>query len=179
MAELIVPVILAGGQGTRLWPLSRSSRPKQFLDLTGDLSLFKQTLKRVEDGTRYTAPLIITNAEYRFLVAEQALELGIPLSGVLLEPVARNTAAAIAAAALFAAAKFGDHAVLHVLASDHAVETDASYWQAIDTASAAARSGRLREAGRCARLLCEQALLDPGERGCAHVRRRPAPSSEP
>ena len=143
MAELIVPVILAGGQGTRLWPLSRSSRPKQFLDLTGDLSLFKQTLKRVEDGTRYTAPLIITNAEYRFLVAEQALELGIPLSGVLLEPVARNTAAAIAAAALFAAAKFGDHAVLHVLASDHAVETDASYWQAIDTASAAARSGRL------------------------------------
>lgn len=143
MAELIVPVILAGGQGTRLWPLSRSSRPKQFLDLTGDLSLFKQTLKRVEDGTRYTAPLIITNAEYRFLVAEQALELGIPLSGVLLEPVARNTAAAIAAAALFAAAKFGDNAVLHVLASDHAVDTDASYWQAIDTASAAARAGRL------------------------------------
>ena len=143
MAELIVPVILAGGQGTRLWPLSRSSRPKQFLDLTGDLSLFKQTLKRVEDGTRYTAPLIITNAEYRFLVAEQALELGIPLSGVLLEPVARNTAAAIAAAALFAAAKFGDSAVLHVLASDHAVETDPSYWQAIDTAAAAARGGRL------------------------------------
>src|SRR5205809_4458823 len=87
MAELIVPVILAGGQGTRLWPLSRSSRPKQFLDLTGDLSLFKQTLRRVEDGARYTAPLIITNAEYRFLVAEQALELGIALSGVLLEPV--------------------------------------------------------------------------------------------
>ena len=143
MADLIVPVILAGGQGTRLWPLSRSARPKQFLDLTGDRSLFEQTLKRVSDADRYTAPVVITNADYRFLVAEQALEIGVPLSGVLLEPVARNTAAAIAAAAVFASEKFGGEAVLHILASDHAIDADESYWDAVDTAADAARAGRL------------------------------------
>lgn len=143
MADLIVPVILAGGQGTRLWPLSRSARPKQFLDLVGDSSLFEGTLARVADTGRYLPPVIITNAEYRFLVAEQALEAGVPLSAVLLEPVARNTAAAIAAAAVFAAEKFGNDAVLHILASDHAIEANAGYWQAVETAAAAARSGRL------------------------------------
>jgi len=143
MADLIVPVILAGGQGTRLWPLSRSARPKQFLDLTGDLSLFEQTLKRVSDADRYAPPVVITNADYRFLVAEQAQEIGVPLSGVLLEPVARNTAAAIAAAAAFAVEKFGGDAVLHILASDHAIDADASYWEAVDTAADAARAGRL------------------------------------
>jgi mannose-1-phosphate guanylyltransferase len=143
MADLIVPVILAGGQGTRLWPLSRSARPKQFLDLVGEESLFEQTLRRVADPDRYAPPIVITNADYRFLVAEQALEAGIELSGVLLEPVARNTAPAIAAAAAFAVKKFGDAAVLHVLASDHAIAADASYWQAVDTASLAARGGRL------------------------------------
>ena len=143
MAGSIVPVILAGGQGTRLWPLSRAARPKQFLNLVGDSSLFEQTLRRVSDESRYTAPVVITNAEYRFIVAEQALESGIALSGVLLESVARNTAAAIAAAAVFATARFGDDAILHVVASDHAIEADASYWQAVDTAAASARAGRL------------------------------------
>ncbi|RYE86764.1 MAG: mannose-1-phosphate guanylyltransferase/mannose-6-phosphate isomerase, partial [Hyphomicrobiales bacterium] len=71
----IVPVILAGGQGTRLWPMSRSARPKQFLVLTGTESSFQETLRRVSDGARYEAPVIVTNAEYRFLVAEQAQEL--------------------------------------------------------------------------------------------------------
>jgi mannose-1-phosphate guanylyltransferase len=143
MTDLIVPVILAGGQGTRLWPLSRSTRPKQFLDLMGDSSLFEETLRRVSDASRYAAPIVITNAEYRFLVAEQALETGVPLAGVLLEPVARNTAAAIAAAAVFAEQKFGSGAVLHVLPSDHAIDVGEDYWQAIDRAAAAARGGRL------------------------------------
>ena len=143
MGQPIVPVILAGGQGTRLWPLSRSMRPKQFLPLTGDLSLFQQTLKRVADGSRYAAPVIITNAEYRFVVAEQAQELGIALGGILLEPVARNTTAAIAAGAVFAQKQNGDDAIIHVLASDHAIDTDAGYWQSVDTAAAAAAAGRL------------------------------------
>jgi mannose-1-phosphate guanylyltransferase len=143
MADLIVPVILAGGQGTRLWPMSRSSRPKQFLDLMGDESLFEGTLRRVSDATRYAPPIVITNTEYRFLVAEQALETGITLSGTLLEPVARNTAAAIAAAAVFAEKTFGAGVVLHVLASDHAIDADESYWQSVDIAAAAARTGRL------------------------------------
>jgi mannose-1-phosphate guanylyltransferase len=143
MSSLIVPVVLAGGQGTRLWPMSRSARPKQFLALTGDLSPFQETLQRVSDGGRYTPPIIITNSEYRFLVAEQAQELGIALSGVLLEPVARNTTPAIAAAAFFAQQEFGPDAVLHVLPSDHAVVTDANYRTSVDTAAAAARAGRL------------------------------------
>ncbi len=74
-------MILAGGQGTRLWPLSRAARPKQFLPLIGDSSLFEQTLKRVSDPDRYAPPLVVTNAEYRFLVAEQALEMQVALSG--------------------------------------------------------------------------------------------------
>jgi mannose-1-phosphate guanylyltransferase len=69
MPSQIIPVILAGGQGTRLWPLSRSARPKQFLSLTGKLSPFQATLQRVADG-RYAAPIVITNAEYRFIVGE-------------------------------------------------------------------------------------------------------------
>jgi mannose-1-phosphate guanylyltransferase len=139
----IVPVILAGGQGTRLWPMSRSARPKQFLVLTGTESSFQQTLRRVADSGRYEAPIIVTNAEYRFLVAEQAQELGITPSGVLLEPVARNTAAAIAAAAFFARQEFGPEALIHVLSSDHDVVTDENYWWSVDTAAAAARAGRL------------------------------------
>jgi mannose-1-phosphate guanylyltransferase len=139
----IVPVILAGGQGTRLWPMSRSARPKQFLVLTGTESSFQQTLRRVADTNRYEAPIIVTNAEYRFLVAEQAQELGITPAGVLLEPVARNTAAAIAAAAFYARQKFGPDALIHVLSSDHDVVTDDNYWWSVDTAAAAARAGRL------------------------------------
>lgn len=143
MSGLIVPVVLAGGQGTRLWPLSRSARPKQFLALTGELSPFQETLRRVSDASRYTPPVVVTNSEYRFLVAEQAQESGVELAGVLLEPVARNTAAAIAAAAFFVAHKFGDDAVIHVLPSDHAVTADTNYWASVDTAAAAARAGRL------------------------------------
>jgi mannose-1-phosphate guanylyltransferase len=143
MASQIIPVILAGGQGTRLWPLSRSARPKQFLSLTGKLSPFQETLQRVRDAARYAAPLIVTNAEYRFLVGEQAEEVGVPLAGVLLEPVARNTTAAIAAAAIYAERLSGATAVIHVLPSDHAVATDDNYWTSVDTAAAAASAGRL------------------------------------
>ena len=139
----IVPLILAGGQGTRLWPMSRSARPKQFLPLVGALSLYQETIRRTADAARYEPPVIVTNVEYRFLVAEQAQELGITPAAILLEPVARNTAAAIAAAAVYIRARFGADALIHVLASDHAVETDENYRWSIDAAAEAARSGRL------------------------------------
>jgi len=139
--ELIVPVILAGGKGTRLWPMSRSQRPKQFLALTGDLSLFQLTLKRLADPARYDKPIVVTNSEYRFLVAEQAQEVGVELEAVLLEPVARNTAPAIAAATLIASRESAR--LVHVLASDHNIALDDAYLTAIDTAVAAARDGRL------------------------------------
>jgi mannose-1-phosphate guanylyltransferase len=139
----IVPVILAGGQGTRLWPLSRSARPKQFLALTGTTSLFQEALKRVADPTRYAAPIIITNADYRFVVAEQAQEIGVTLAGILLEPVARNTTAAIAAGAIFAERHSGADAVIHVLASDAAIVADDGYWRSVDIAAAAAARGSL------------------------------------
>ncbi len=143
MTDKIVPVILAGGQGTRLWPMSRAARPKQFLPLTGETSLFQDTLRRVADPARYAPAIVITNAEYRFLVAEQAQEVGVALAAVLLEPVARNTAAAIAAAAFQAVGTFGDGTLLHVLPSDHAVTVDEDYRRSIETGAEAARNGRL------------------------------------
>lgn len=84
----IVPIILAGGKGTRLWPMSRAARPKQFLPLTGDKSLYQQTLQRLSDIGRYSSAIVVTNQDYRFLVAEQALECNSDLNAILLEPVA-------------------------------------------------------------------------------------------
>jgi len=140
---VVVPVVLAGGQGTRLWPMSRAARPKQFLPLTGPTSLFQRTLTRVSDSARYAAPIVVTNTEYRFIVAEQAAEMGCPLASIMLEPVARNTAVAIAAAAVQAQNLFGHSVVLHVLPSDHDVDTTSGYWHALDEAVAAAHAGQL------------------------------------
>ncbi|NSY19344.1 mannose-1-phosphate guanylyltransferase/mannose-6-phosphate isomerase [Neorhizobium sp. AL 9.2.2] len=143
MVGKIIPVIMAGGKGTRLWPLSRSSAPKQFIQFVGDQTLFQSTLARVADETLYEPAIVITNEDFRFLAAEQARELGLPLTAIMLEPSARNTAPAVAAAAAFVAEKFGDDAILQVLASDHEIEAGKAYFDAIQTARKTAASGKL------------------------------------
>ena len=105
----ITPVILCGGSGTRLWPLSRAGFPKQFLSLTGNESLFQQAAQRLAalsaDDIQVAKPLIVTGEEHRFLAAEQMREVGIELGAAILEPVGRNTAPALTLAALAAQAE--------------------------------------------------------------------------
>jgi mannose-1-phosphate guanylyltransferase len=143
MTAKIVPVIMAGGKGTRLWPLSRATAPKQFIQFIGDKTLFQNTLSRVSDPELYEAPIVLTNEEFRFLVAEQARELGITLAAVVLEPMARNTAAAVAAAATVAVDLFGKTAIMHILASDHEIDADTSYFDCVRIARETAAEGKL------------------------------------
>lgn len=143
MSQKIIPVIMAGGKGTRLWPLSRSSAPKQFIQVVDETSLFQQTLARVADKAIFEAPVVITNQDFRFNVAEQAREAGVALSAILLEPVARNTAAAIAAAAYYLGSRFGEGALLQLLASDHEIDPGEAWQTAIATARDTAMSGKI------------------------------------
>lgn len=143
MTKKIVPVIMAGGKGTRLWPLSRAAAPKQFIQFIGDKTLFQETLQRVSNPALYEAPVVLTNEEFRFLVAEQARELNISLAAILLEPVARNTAAAVAAAATLVRDRFDDDTIMHVLGSDYEIVADDTYFDCVRIAAATASEGKL------------------------------------
>lgn len=138
----IHPVILSGGAGTRLWPLSRSLYPKQFLALTGDRGLLRQTLARVSDEKRFAAPLVLCNDEHRFLVGEALQREDREAAAILLEPVARNTAPAICAAAL-SLAEQDPEALMLVLPSDHYIAEPEAFLSAVDRATAAAAEGWL------------------------------------
>lgn len=140
--QKILPVILAGGSGTRLWPASRSKFPKQFLRLGGQESLFQGTIRRLEGFAAYEAPLVLTVDEYRFLVTEQFLSIGAQCQDVLLEPAARNTAPALIAAALFAEQKVGP-TIVHIMPSDHVIDAGEAYWRAVEGAAIAAEKGAL------------------------------------
>jgi len=98
----MIPVILSGGSGSRLWPLSRSLRPKQFLGLTSDQTLFQLTLARLSNLVKSLEPIVVANDDHRFLVADQCLQMGVSPKALILEPIPRNTAPAIAVAALAA-----------------------------------------------------------------------------
>jgi mannose-1-phosphate guanylyltransferase/mannose-6-phosphate isomerase len=139
---MIYPVILSGGSGTRLWPMSRTLYPKQLLALFGRHSLLQQTLLRVGDGAPFAAPLIVANEEHRFIIAEQLREIGITPRAMLLEPIGRNTAPAACTAALMLAGS-DPAALMLVLPSDHAIEDVAAFHMAVVRAAAAARSGSL------------------------------------
>lgn len=137
----ITPVILSGGSGTRLWPLSRESHPKQFLALTTNATLLQATWKRIA-SLATGAPLVVANSEHRFMVAEQLREAGCNSARILLEPVARNTAPAIAIAAL-EATKDGNDPLLLVLPSDHVILDEEAFRNAVRAAATAAQEGDL------------------------------------
>ncbi|PKG81326.1 mannose-1-phosphate guanylyltransferase/mannose-6-phosphate isomerase [Colwellia sp. 75C3] len=136
----IFPTIMCGGSGTRLWPLSRALFPKQFLPLVNDTSMLQDTLLRLPKNSR--EPVFICNEEHRFLVAEQVRQLSQDQSSILLEPEGRNTAPAVALAAINALEKDED-ALLLVLAADHVIQDTAAFHQAVEQASIAAQQGQL------------------------------------
>ncbi|MBY5974843.1 mannose-1-phosphate guanylyltransferase/mannose-6-phosphate isomerase [Ferrimonas balearica] len=141
----ITPVLLCGGSGTRLWPLSRKSYPKQFVPLAGEETLFQASAKRLSGGTKslsFTAPMVLTNSDFRFIVTEQLQGAGIDPGAILIEPEGRNTAPAILAAAL-AQTEQDPESLLLVAPSDHVVPDTAAFHVAIEKGLAAVAAGDL------------------------------------
>ncbi|MGS2724237.1 mannose-1-phosphate guanylyltransferase/mannose-6-phosphate isomerase [Porticoccus sp. GXU_MW_L64] len=137
----VLPVILCGGSGSRLWPLSRQGYPKQFLKLDGECTMLQGTVDRL--GGHVANPVIICGEDHRFLVAEQLREMGVSHQGILLEPEGRNTAPAIAAAALHSQTLNGDDPLLLVLPADHVITHKAAFQKAVAAAVPLADSGSL------------------------------------
>ncbi|MBA0386360.1 mannose-1-phosphate guanylyltransferase/mannose-6-phosphate isomerase [Stenotrophomonas maltophilia] len=139
--SIIQPVILSGGSGTRLWPLSRESYPKQFLPLAGEQTMLQATWQRVAPIAS-RGPLVIANEEHRFVAAEQLHQVGAEPAAIILEPMGRNTAPAIAVAAL-EATRDGADALLLVLPSDHVISDEATFRSVVQAATSAAEAGKL------------------------------------
>ena len=138
---LVHPLILSGGSGKRLWPLSRQANPKQFLKVLGDHSLFQETCLRLKGGA-FGPPTIIANDAHRFLAAEQMREIGVPPAAIVLEPIGRNTAPAAITGALLAAREDADRLLL-LLPSDHAIADTAAFAKAIAAGIPAAEAGAI------------------------------------
>jgi mannose-1-phosphate guanylyltransferase / mannose-6-phosphate isomerase len=135
----IHPIVLSGGSGTRLWPLSRAAYPKQLMPLVGEHSLLQETIQRVADPKDFAAPVLICNDDHRFLVAEQLRAIDCKAEAIVLEPVGRNTGPAVAAAALMAKPE----SLLLILPSDHYIVDAAKFRAAIVVAAKAAEAGSL------------------------------------
>ena len=144
MSTPLIPVILCGGTGTRLWPLSRASYPKQYWPLgsSGEDTLLQQTQQRLAGIDNLGDPLLICNDDHRFIVAEQMRQIGVEPNSILLEPMGRNTAPAVAVATLKATAR-GEDPLLLVLAADHLIRDADHFRTAIEAGRAAADAGRL------------------------------------
>ncbi|MBK0329296.1 mannose-1-phosphate guanylyltransferase/mannose-6-phosphate isomerase [Rhodobacteraceae bacterium F11138] len=138
---MITPVLLCGGSGTRLWPLSRKSYPKQFAALIGDSTLFQASARRLS-GSDFAAPMVLTNSDFRFIVTEQLAEAGVDPAAILIEPAGRNTAPAVLAAALWLE-KTDPEALMLVAPSDHVVPDAAAFRAAVLAGVPAARAGQL------------------------------------
>ena len=144
---MIHPVILCGGSGTRLWPLSRKDYPKQFSPIFGGESLFQASLRRYA-GPGFAPPMVLSHSDFRFLVAEQLAGVGHPVgtedgAEILLEPAARNTGPAILCAALRLAERAGEDAVMVVAPSDHVIRDVPAFLAAVEAGAEAAGQGRL------------------------------------
>lgn len=138
----VIPVILCGGSGSRLWPLSREHYPKQLLSLVDDSSLLQNTVKRIEAVGGYSAPILVCNENHRFLIAEQMREVGVSTRAIILEPIGRNTAPAVALAALQAVEDDVD-SIIVVLPSDHVITNQAVFEQSLDAAVSLAKRNML------------------------------------
>src|SRR6266480_4781945 len=169
MTKRIIPLIMCGGAGTRLWPASREVRPKQFLPLFGPRSTFQDTLLRVSDAALFERPIVITNMAYRFMVLEQLAEIGLE-ADVLLEPMRRDSGPAIAAGAVFAQTRDQDAVVL-ALAADHVVRDTDAFVAACRQGLVAADAGRIVTFGvQPERAATEYGYISPGQNVSGDVR---------
>ncbi len=164
---MIIPVILSGGSGSRLWPMSREMNPKQFLSLCGEHSMLQETMTRLEGVAELAAPIIVCNEEHRFLVAQQMRDIGVAIDKIILEPVGRNTAPAICAAAEYIKGKAsaaGDDVML-ILAADHVIQDRQRFHQVVEAGARIAQQGQLITFG---------IVPDKAETGYGYIRRAEA-----
>src|SRR5580698_1705661 len=162
MDRRIIPLIMCGGAGTRLWPASREVRPKQFLPLFGTRSTFQDTILRVSDKALFERPIVITNKAYRFMVLEQLAEIGFE-ADVLLEPMRRDSGPAIAAGAVFARTR-DEAAIVLALAADHVVRDTDAFVAACRQGLVAADAGKIVTFGVAPeRAATEYGYISPGD----------------
>src|SRR3984893_17491463 len=182
MDRRIIPLIMCGGAGARLWPASREVHPKQFLPLFGARSTFQNTLLRVSDKALFERPIVITNKAYRFMVIEQLAEIGLE-ADVLLEPMRRDSGPAIAAGAAFGQLR-DKEAILRALAADHVVGDTGAFVAACRQGLVAAQAGHIVTFGvQPERAATEYGYISPGEvisgevRGVAKFVEKPDPAT--
>lgn len=164
---MIIPVILSGGSGSRLWPMSRELNPKQFLSLCGEQSMLQETISRLEGVENLASPVVVCNEEHRFLVAQQVKDIGVEVDKIILEPIGRNTAPAICAAAEYIHGKKQHKAdaeddVMLILAADHVIQNQTVFHQVVEAGYRVAQQGQLVTFG---------VVPDKAETGYGYIKR--------
>ena len=164
---MIIPVILSGGSGSRLWPMSREMNPKQFLSLCGEQTMLQETMTRLEGIKDLAEPIVVCNEDHRFLVAQQMQEIGVEVDKIILEPIGRNTAPAICAAAEYIQGKKSDkndsgQDVMLILAADHVIQNQVEFHKVVESGYRVAQQGQLITFG---------VVPDKAETGYGYIKR--------